>query len=147
MARDTVETHFIEAVAALKAGPARDPGLPVREGASLTGERCRTLFQRQLDSRLLDIAARWLREQDEGFYTIGSAGHEGNAAVAAAVRASDPALLHYRSGAFYLTRSEQAGRLPEQGMRDVLMGLTAAADEPIAGGRHKVFGHPHLAVI
>ncbi|NUO96560.1 MAG: MFS transporter [Nonomuraea sp.] len=147
MARDTVETHFTEAVAALKAGPARDPGLPVREGTSLTGERCRTLFQRQLDSRLLDIAARWLREQDEGFYTIGSAGHEGNAAVAAAVRVTDPALLHYRSGAFYLTRSEQAGRLPEQGLRDVLMGLTAAADEPIAGGRHKVFGHPHLAVI
>ncbi|MEV1175693.1 thiamine pyrophosphate-dependent enzyme [Nonomuraea sp. NPDC049784] len=105
------------------------------------------LYQRQVDSRLLDIAARWLREQDEGFYTIGSAGHEGNAAVAAALLPTDPALLHYRSGAFYLARSEQAGRLPEQGLRDVLMGLTAAADEPIAGGRHKVFGHPDLAVI
>ncbi|WP_188187486.1 dehydrogenase E1 component subunit alpha/beta [Nonomuraea sp. SYSU D8015] len=147
MARDTVETHFTEAVAALKAGPARDPGRPVREGTTLTGDQCRTLFRRQLDSRLLDIAARWLREQNEGYYTIGSAGHEGNAAVAAALRPGDPALLHYRSGAFYLTRSEQAGRLPEQGIRDVLMGLTAAADEPIAGGRHKVFGHPELAVI
>ncbi|MEV0383735.1 thiamine pyrophosphate-dependent enzyme [Nonomuraea sp. NPDC050643] len=147
MARDTVETHFTQAVATLKAGSARDPGLPVHEGTSLTGERCRALFRRQLDSRLLDIAARWLREQDEGYYTIGSAGHEGNAAVAAALRPSDPALLHYRSGAFYLTRSEQAGRLPEQGIRDVLQGLTAAADEPIAGGRHKVFGHPELAVI
>ncbi|MEV5889280.1 thiamine pyrophosphate-dependent enzyme [Nonomuraea fuscirosea] len=147
MARDTVETHFIQAVATLKAGPERDPGQPVLEGTSLTGERARTLFLRQLDSRLLDIAARWLRGQDEGYYTIGSAGHEGNAAVAAALRPDDPALLHYRSGAFYLTRSEQAGRLPEQGIRDVLMGLTAAADEPIAGGRHKVFGHPDLAVI
>ncbi|MEQ4721462.1 thiamine pyrophosphate-dependent enzyme [Nonomuraea sp. B19D2] len=147
MARDTVETHFIQAVATLKAGPARDPGRPVREGTSLTGEQCVRLFQRQVDSRLLDIAARWLRARDEGFYTIGSAGHEGNAAVAAALRPTDPALLHYRSGAFYLTRSEQAGRLPEQGLRDVLMGLTAAADEPIAGGRHKVFGHPELAVI
>ncbi|GAA3224832.1 thiamine pyrophosphate-dependent enzyme [Nonomuraea helvata] len=147
MARDTVETHFTQAVAALKAGPARDPGLPVHEGTSLTGEECLKLFQRQVDSRLLDIAARWLRERDEGFYTIGSAGHEGNAAVAAALRPTDPALLHYRSGAFYLTRSEQAGRLPEQGIRDVLMGLTAAAGEPIAGGRHKVFGHPELAVI
>ncbi|WP_218128803.1 thiamine pyrophosphate-dependent enzyme [Nonomuraea maritima] len=147
MARDTVETHFTEAIANLKAGPARDPGEPVREGTTLTGERCRTLFRRQLDSRLLDIAARWLREKDEGFYTIGSAGHEGNAAVAAALRPTDPALLHYRSGAFYLTRSEQAGRLPEQGIRDVLLGLTTAADDPIAGGRHKVFGHPDLAVI
>ncbi|WP_165977879.1 thiamine pyrophosphate-dependent enzyme [Nonomuraea diastatica] len=131
----------------LEAGPARDPGQPVRDGVALTGEQCRTLFHRQLDSRLLDVAARWLRAQDEGYYTIGSAGHEGNAAVAAALRPGDPALLHYRSGAFYLTRSEQAGRLPEQGIRDVLMGLTAAADEPIAGGRHKVFGHPDLAVI
>ncbi|MEV5591417.1 thiamine pyrophosphate-dependent enzyme [Nonomuraea pusilla] len=147
MARDTVETHFLEAVAALKAGPARDPALPVRDGTTMTGRQCLTLFQRQLDSRLLDIAARWLREQDEGFYTIGSAGHEGNAAVAAALRPGDPALLHYRSGAFYLTRSEQAGRLPEQGIRDVLKGLAAASDEPIAGGRHKVFGHPELAVI
>jgi 2-oxoisovalerate dehydrogenase E1 component len=147
VARDTVETHFIQAVAALTAGAPQDPGQPIREGTSLTGDRCRTLFQRQLDSRLLDIAARWLREQDEGYYTIGSAGHESNAAVAAALRADDPALLHYRSGAFYLTRSEQAGRLPEQGIRDVLMGLTAAADEPIAGGRHKVFGHPDLAII
>jgi len=29
----------------------------------------------------------------------------------------------------------------------VLRGLVAAATEPIAGGRHKVFGHPDLAVI
>ncbi|MFB4288154.1 thiamine pyrophosphate-dependent enzyme [Nonomuraea sp. ATR24] len=147
MARDTVETHFIQAVTALEGGAARDPADPVRDGTTLTGAECRRLYKRQVDSRLLDIAARWLREQDEGFYTIGSAGHEGNAAVAAALRPGDPALLHYRSGAFYLTRSEQAGRLPEQGIRDVLLGLTASADEPIAGGRHKVFGHPDLAVI
>ncbi|MET9338227.1 thiamine pyrophosphate-dependent enzyme [Nonomuraea sp. NPDC003804] len=147
MARDTVETHFTEAVATLKAGARRDPAQPVRDGTTLTGQRCRELFDRQLGSRLLDVAARWLRAQNEGFYTIGSAGHEGNAAVAAAVRTTDPALLHYRSGAFYLTRSVMAGRLPEQGLRDVLLGLTASAEEPIAGGRHKVFGHPDLAVI
>ena len=29
----------------------------------------------------------------------------------------------------------------------MLLGLVAAAEEPIAGGRHKVFGHPALAVI
>ncbi|MEU8271660.1 thiamine pyrophosphate-dependent enzyme, partial [Sphaerisporangium sp. NPDC049002] len=147
MARDTVETHFTESVAALSPGGPRDPGLPVRPGTTLTGARCRELFEIQLASRLLDIAARWLREQGEGFYTIGSAGHEGNAAVAAATRVTDPALLHYRSGAFYLARSAQAGRLAEEGLRDVLLGLAAAAEEPIAGGRHKVFGHPDLAVI
>ncbi|MEZ0072517.1 thiamine pyrophosphate-dependent enzyme [Planotetraspora sp. GP83] len=147
MVRDAVETHFAEVVGALTPGPARDPGLPVREGTTLTGARCRELFAVQLGSRLLDVAARVLRERNEGFYTIGSSGHEGNAAVAAALRVTDPALLHYRSGAFYLARSAQAGRLAEEGLRDVLLGLAAAVEEPIAGGRHKVFGHHDLAVI
>ncbi len=142
-----METHFIEAVGALTPGPARDPDLPVRPGTGLTGRRCRELFAVQLGSRLLDVAARHMRERDEGFYTIGSSGHEGNAAVAAALRVDDPALLHYRSGAFYLTRSAQAGRLAEEGLRDVLLGVAASAEDPIAGGRHKVFGHPGLAVI
>ncbi|WP_306766805.1 transketolase C-terminal domain-containing protein [Micromonospora sp. RP3T] len=44
---------------------------------------------------------------------MGSAGHEGNAAVAAALRPTDPALLHYRSGAFYCLRAAQAaGEFP-----------------------------------
>ncbi|MEV0968180.1 thiamine pyrophosphate-dependent enzyme [Microtetraspora glauca] len=132
---------------ALSAGPSQDPALPVRPGTTLTGRRCRELFEIQLGSRLLDVAARVLRERNEGFYTIGSSGHEGNAAVAAELRPSDPALLHYRSGAFYLERSAQAGRLAEEGLRDVLLGLSASTEEPIAGGRHKVFGHPDLAVI
>ena len=62
-----------------------------------------------------------------------------------ALRPTDPALLHYRSGAFYVARAGQVpGSTP---VRDVLQGLMALADEPIAGGRHKVFGHPDLAVI
>ena len=48
-----------------------------------------------------------MQQQGRGFYTISSAGHEGNAAVAAALRPSDPALLHYRSGAFYCARAHQ----------------------------------------
>ena len=84
------------------------------------------------------------RTQRLGFYTIGSAGHESNAYVALALEPSDPALLHYRSGGFYLARAAQAGR---DGVEDVLLGMAAAAEEPIAGGRHKVFGHRELAVI
>ncbi len=103
------------------------------------------LFDAQLDSRHLDHAARWLRAQGHGFYTIGSAGHEANALVAAALRPTDPALLHYRSGGFYLARAQQ---VPDHdGVRDVLLGLLASSAEPIAGGRHKVFGHPDLAII
>ncbi|HET9894195.1 MAG TPA: thiamine pyrophosphate-dependent enzyme [Streptosporangiaceae bacterium] len=122
------------------------PDDPVRPGSSLTFSECLRLFDAQLGSRHLDEAARWLRSRGTGYYTIGSSGHESNAAIAAALRFTDPALLHYRSGAFYLTRSGQAGRRLE-GITDMLLGLTAAATEPIAGGRHKVFGHRQLHII
>ncbi len=104
-----------------------------------------SLFGAQATSRQLDFVARELQQEGRGFYTIGSAGHESNAMVAMAARASDPALLHYRSGGFYVARAQQVpGSTP---IRDVLQGLMGLADEPIAGGRHKVFGHPDLAVI
>jgi 2-oxoisovalerate dehydrogenase E1 component len=122
------------------------PAAPVRAGSALTGERCLELFDAQLASRHLDVAARWLRSRNAGFYTIGSSGHEGNAALAAALRPGDPALLHYRSCAFYLVRAAQAAP-PRDGVSDVLLGLAAAEAEPIAGGRHKVLGHADLNVI
>ena len=118
----------------------------IRPGSGLSVARCAELFDAQLASRHLDLAARWLQARGAGFYTIGSSGHEGNAAVAAALRLTDPALLHYRSGAFYLVRAAQATP-PRNGVPDVLLGLVAAAAEPVAGGRHKVFGHPELHVI
>ncbi len=99
------------------------------------------LYDVQLASRHCDLAARWLRSQGKGYYTIGSAGHESNAIVALAARPTDPALLHYRSGGFYLAR---AGL---DGVSDILAGVVAATNEPIAGGRHKVFGRHDLAII
>ncbi|MGO1971866.1 MAG: transketolase C-terminal domain-containing protein [Propionibacteriaceae bacterium] len=103
------------------------------------------LFRAQAASRHLDLAARRLQPIGEAFYTIGSSGHESNAAVAAALRPTDPALLHYRSGGFYNARAQQvADSTP---IRDVLQGLMGLADEPIAGGRHKVFGNHALGVI
>jgi len=148
---DPLERHFAEAIRALEtaaAAPpaAADPAGPIRPGSALTGERCMELFDAQLASRHLDLAARWLRARNAGFYTIGSSGHEGNAGVAAALRLTDPALLHYRSGAFYLARAAQADP-PHDGVTDVLLGLAASVNEPIAGGRHKVFGHRALHVI
>jgi 2-oxoisovalerate dehydrogenase E1 component len=117
----------------------------IRDGSALTVGQAVALFDAQLGSRHLDLAARWLRAQGRGFYTIGSSGHEGNAAVAAALRPTDPALLHYRSGGFYLARAQQVDG--SQGLRDVLLSLVAATDEPISGGRHKVFGHHGLNII
>ncbi|MGA8986459.1 thiamine pyrophosphate-dependent enzyme [Aeromicrobium sp.] len=104
-----------------------------------------TLFDAQLQSRHLDLTIRWLQTQGEAFYTIASAGHESNGAVAMALRSSDPALLHYRSGAFYAARSAQA--LSATAIDDVLRSAMASADDPISGGRHKVFGHAALSII
>ena len=144
---DPLDHHLAEALAAL--GGTRDPDAvdrPVREGSSLVGQRAYELFECQIGSRHLDHTARWLRAtHGKGFYTIGSAGHEGNAAVAAATRPTDPALLHYRSGGFYLSRAQQVGR--ESAREDVMLGICAAKSEPIAGGRHKVFGHADLAIL
>ncbi|MEV6283021.1 thiamine pyrophosphate-dependent enzyme [Kribbella sp. NPDC051770] len=129
-----VDELFAERVHALKPAPCAHPL-----------ELVDRLYDAQLGSRHADLAARWLQSQGQGFYTIGSSGHEGNAAVAAALRPTDPALLHYRSGAFYLARADQHG--DKTALRDILLGVAAATTEPIAGGRHKVFGRHDLAVI
>jgi len=145
-----LDEHFIQAVGSLpgaaRPGPRRpDPAAPVRAGSRLDGGTLLAIFDAQAQSRHLDFAARWMQQQGRGFYTISSAGHEGNAALAAALRPTDPALLHYRSGGFYCAR---AGQVPGvDPVRDVLLGVAGSADEPIAGGRHKVFGRAELAVI
>jgi 2-oxoisovalerate dehydrogenase E1 component len=143
---EPIDEYFTATIAAMNPSTHRRAAdEPVRDGASLTTRVCLALFDVQLGSRHLDLAARWLRSQAKGYYTIGSSGHEGNAAVAAALRPTDPALLHYRSGAFFLARAALVdGREP---LRDVLLGLVAATDEPIAGGRHKVFGRHDLHII
>ncbi|WP_280219338.1 thiamine pyrophosphate-dependent enzyme [Nocardia neocaledoniensis] len=103
------------------------------------------LFESQATSRHLDLAARRLGAAGKGYYSIGSAGHEGNAAVAAALRVDDPALLHYRSGAFFVQRCRRIPGLDP--VRDVLLGVVAAAADPISGGRHKVFGSKAASII
>jgi 2-oxoisovalerate dehydrogenase E1 component len=132
---DPLEQHLLAAFETLE----------LAAGASSSADpRAEALWQAQIESRHCDHAARWLQKEKRSFYSIGSAGHESNAAVALALRPTDPALLHYRSGAFYLARAAQAGR---DGVPDVMQGVAAAIDEPIAGGRHKVFGNHELAVI
>ncbi|VEG54147.1 pyruvate/2-oxoglutarate dehydrogenase complex, dehydrogenase component beta subunit [Mycolicibacterium aurum] len=138
---EPIDEYFTTTVASLAAPDHTDAD--ALQGVS--ARRCLDVFDAQLGSRHLDLAARWLRAQGKGFYTIGSSGHESNAAVAAALRSTDPALLHYRSGGFFLARAAQVdGSDP---LRDVLLGLVAATEEPISGGRHKVFGRHDLAVI
>lgn len=122
--------------------------------AARTDVRCSTvamdpstaidLFDSQLKSRVLDLMARKLKEQNLSFYTIGSSGHEGNAVLGHVFAYTDMAFLHYRSGAFYLQRAKQ--RAECDGVQDILLSLVAAASDPISGGRHKVFGSVPLCI-
>src|SRR4051794_7267414 len=132
---DPLEQHLLGAFERLT---------PPERAPSKADHAAEALWRAQIESRHCDHAARWLQKEKRSFYSIGSAGHESNAMVALALRPTDPALLHYRSGAFYLARAGQAGR---DGVPDVMQGVAAAIDEPIAGGRHKVFGNHALAVI
>ncbi|MUL83073.1 MULTISPECIES: thiamine pyrophosphate-dependent enzyme [unclassified Mycolicibacterium] len=146
---DAVDDHFIAALQACSAtapAPGRDDNAPVRPGSSLTVADAMHIFDSQIGSRHLDLAARALRADGHGFYTIGSAGHEANATVAAALRPTDPALLHYRSGGFFLQRARQHGG-ERDALRDVLLGIVSATVEPMSGGRHKVFGRYDLNII
>ncbi|AYY15468.1 MFS transporter [Actinobacteria bacterium YIM 96077] len=132
-------------MAALAGNGTALPERPVSPASQLDADVLWRIFDAQATSRHLDAVARELQAAGRGFYTIGSSGHESNALVAEALRPSDPALLHYRSGAFYLARAAQVeGTTP---VRDVLQGLMCATGEPIAGGRHKVFGNAALSVI
>src|SRR4051794_22003735 len=141
---DDLDRHARERLAKLDA-----EALPVVDshGPSTADPSLLAQFDAMAGSRLIDIHARRMREQGLGYYTIGSAGHESNAFVAAALRPTDPALLHYRSGAFFLARALQAGRSLDDGLRAILLGMFASTADAASGGRHKVFGDASLAVI
>ena len=135
---ETIDEHFVRVV---RARPAADVVTQPRDRRAML----KRLFEAQVESRHLDLAARWLQGEGKGYYTIGSAGHESNAALGLLSRTTDPALLHYRSGAFYAARAAAAGA--DNPVRDVLLSLTSATSDPMSGGRHKVFGHPDLGII
>ncbi|HEX9609691.1 MAG TPA: thiamine pyrophosphate-dependent enzyme, partial [Candidatus Limnocylindria bacterium] len=120
------------------------PGSRLHDATDLTAAQARALFEDQLVSRQLDVVARALKATGRSFYTIGSAGHENNAVVGARTRLNDPAFLHYRSGGFMMARARQlAGTTPTL---DTLLGIVASSDDPIAQGRHKVWGSRALWV-
>ena len=104
----------------------------------LTASALIDMFTTQIMSRHLDLQSRVMQSKGQSFYTIGSAGHEGNVAYAKAFRSSDMAFLHYRSGAFCLQRMKEAtGHVP---LYDMLLSFAASSEDPVSGGRHKVLG-------
>ncbi len=112
--------------------------------AGLSTHALAALFETQLKSRRLDLEARRLGAEKRGFYSIGSSGHEGNAAIARAFRSDDMAFLHYRSGAFYI---ERASKVPgETPIWNMALSFVASSEDPISGGRHKVIGSKSLFI-
>ena len=149
---EIVDQNFIEFVQQWRgemrsAVPDEAPVLP---GSALDAQGFRELFESQLISRHLDLMARVLRVRNKVFYTIGSSGHEGNAMLARLTRHTDPAFLHYRSGAFM---AERFRKLPGTGsnkldpVMDSALSFAASKDDPASGGRHKVWGSKPLWVL
>ncbi len=95
-------------------------------------------------SRALDIESRNLQARGQGFYTIGSSGHEAMAALAAALEPSDMAFLHYRDAAFQIERSKQIAG--QSIIWDMLLSFTCSSEDPISGGRHKILGSKTLNI-
>lgn len=112
--------------------------------SGLTASEFMDLFESQIMSRQMDLRARILKNQNECFYTIGSSGHETNAVWGKAFRATDMAFVHYRSCAMMIQRAKQ---LPgSTTLYDTMLSFVASSEDPIAGGRHKVFGSYPLMV-
>lgn len=95
-------------------------------------------------SRTMDLVSRRMQAAGEGFYTIGSSGHEGVAAIAAALTPNDMAFLHYRDAAFQVQRAEQVGG--QTIAWDMMLSFACSSDDPISGGRHKVLGSRALNI-
>lgn len=133
-----VHQNFLERVQAgiLPAGAA--PAGP------LTAAKAVGTFRAQVLSRALDLTSRAMQKAGEGFYTIGSSGHEGMAAVAQALRPADMAFLHYRDAAFQIARADQ---VPGQRIAwDMLLSFACSSEDPTSGGRHKVLGSKALMI-
>lgn len=133
-----VHENFARRIAALDFPPGPPPA------AGLSKAEAVGLYRAQCLSRALDLISRAMQKAGQGFYTIGSSGHEGMAAVAHALRPTDMAFLHYRDAAFQIARAAQ---LPGQTIAwDMLLSFAASSDDPISGGRHKVLGSKALNI-
>ncbi|MEH6444625.1 MAG: thiamine pyrophosphate-dependent enzyme [Oceanospirillaceae bacterium] len=139
---EVVHNNFLSRLA-LADLPKRVTQITLAE-SGLTATGLIEIFESQILSRQLDRTSRKMQARGEGFYTIGSSGHEGNAAIAAAFKVDDMAFLHYRDAAFLIQRSKLlTGQTPTW---DMLLSFSASADDPISGGRHKVLGSKALFI-
>lgn len=111
----------------------------------LPAELGRELLESMLLARRLDLCAHELRAKGLGHYTICSTGHEANVVLGRLTGPTDPTIVHYRSAALQLERARQGPGI--DAVQDIVLSLVASSEEPISGGRHKVFGSKPLGII
>lgn len=135
---EIVHDNFLSRVSAGDLPAGRAPAGPMPPELAVAAFRAGCL------ARALDRQSRMMQRAGQGFYTIGSSGHEGMAAVALALRPDDMAFLHYRDAAFQIAR---AGQVPGQTPAwDMLLSFASSSEDPISGGRHKVLGSRALMI-
>ena len=135
---DIVHDNFLRRIAS------RDFPHGTAPSGPLSPQQAVEIYRAACLSRALDRQSRVMQRAGQGFYTIGSSGHEGLAAVASALRPTDMAFLHYRDAAFQIAR---AGQVPGQTIAwDMLLSFAASSEDPISGGRHKVLGSKALNI-
>ena len=116
--------------------------MPDVSGGDIPSHVLADIFDTQLMNRHLDLMAR--RTKGQTFYSIGSSGHEGLAALAYASRPTDMAFLHYRDAAFCIQRRKMVnGASP---LYDMVLSFAASSEDPVSGGRHKVLGGADIYV-
>ncbi len=133
-----VHENFRRRVAAQDLPQGKPAGGPLDDVTAMSTFRTACL------TRAMDRESRTMQAAGQGYYTIGPSGHEGMAAIAAALRPTDPAFLHYRDAAFQLQRAEQ---VPGQTAAwDMMLSYACSTEDPISGGRHKVLGSKALNI-
>ena len=115
-------------------------------GTALTAEMALALFDAQLGNRALDIAGP-PAARARAAATTRSARPATRPTPRSRRRCARPTRRCCTTGRAASTSREPRRCPASTALRDVLLGLVASADEPIAGGRHKVFGIHDLAVI
>ncbi|MFK7738769.1 MAG: thiamine pyrophosphate-dependent enzyme [Planctomycetota bacterium] len=134
----------------LREHPGPDPAraghldAPIAPHAPMSRRQAVAVFESAIQSRLQDLLSRELKDKGLSYYTIGSAGHEANAIAGELLQPTDPAFLHYRSGAFVAARLRKGrGETP---FFDAMLSFCASAEDPVSGGRHKVLGSKRMHI-
>lgn len=145
---DEVESALFSMFNSSDANPFPSP----RSGLELNASACGIdrglashLLQSMITTRVSHNVSRRAAITGTVYYTIGPGGHEAISGVAAALRPTDPAILHYRDTAFQVQRALQAG--DSEMLRKLMRSYTVSSLDSCTGGRHKALGDKLLNII